>query len=66
MLHDAIFQPQVIHEAPGTVIVGPLLHNDEFSDAIGFFIPVTAVAVLEIFIDAVVSRMASKFFKFGT
>ena len=61
MLHDAVFQPQVIHEASGTVVVSPLLHEDEFADAIGLFMTVLAATVIEIFIDAIISRMAVKF-----
>ncbi len=39
---DSIFQSQVVHEAAGTVIVGPFLDNDQLLDAIGlaaFVIP---------------------------
>ena len=59
MLYDAVFQSQVIHEAPGPMIVGPLLHQDEFADAIGLLGAEWAMTVLEIFIDAVESWMVA-------
>ena len=41
------------------MIVGPLLHKNESADAIGLFVSVLAVAVLEIFKYAVVTWMVA-------
>ena len=57
---DAVFQPQVIHEATGPVIVGPFLYNDQFPDAIGFSMLVIPVAVFIILINSIISRMMVK------
>ena len=58
--HDAIFQSQVVHEATGTMIVGPFLHNDQLPDAIGFSVFVIPVAVLIIFINSIIARMMAE------
>ena len=61
MPHDAVFQSQVIHEASGTMVVGPLFDKDKFADAIGLSVFVIAVAVLVILIDTIVARMMAEF-----
>jgi hypothetical protein len=58
---DAIFQSQVIHEASGSMIVGPFLHKDQLPDAIGLSVFVIAVAVLVILINTIVARMMAEF-----
>jgi len=55
--NNAIFQSQVVHEASGAMIVGPLFHKNQLPDAIGLFVFVIAVAVLVILIDSIVARM---------
>jgi len=57
---DAIFQSQVVHEATGAVIVGPLLDKYQFPDAIGLSVFVISVAVLVILIDSIIARMFVK------
>ena len=59
-LYDSIFQPQVVHEAAGTVIVGPFLNNDQLLYAIGLSAFVIPMAVLIILINAIVARMIAK------
>jgi hypothetical protein len=61
MLYNAVFQSQVIHEASGAVIVGPFLHKNQFSDAVGLSVFVIAVAVLVILIDSIGARMMAEF-----
>ena len=61
MLYHAVFQSQVIHEASGTVIVGPFLHKDQLADAVGLSVFVIAAAVLVILIDSIGARMMAEF-----
>ena len=58
---DAVFQSQVIHEASGTMIVGPLLDKYQLPDAIGLSVFVIPAAVLVILINSIVARMAAEF-----
>ena len=60
MLHDAVFQSQVVHEAAGAVIVSPFLDNDQFLYAIGLSAVVIATVVLIVLIDSIVARMMSE------
>jgi hypothetical protein len=58
---DAVFQSQVVHEAPWAVIVGPLFHSNQLPDAIGLPVFEIAVAVLVIFVNSIVARMVAEF-----
>ena len=57
---DSIFQSQVVHEAAGTVIVGPFLDNDQLLYAIGLSAFVIPVVVLIILINSIIARMMLK------
>lgn len=57
---DAIFQSQVVHEAPGTMIVGPFLHQDQLADAIGLTVFQIPLAVLIIIINSIIARVVAE------
>ena len=59
--NDAIFQSQVVHEASGAMIVGPLLDKYQFPDTIGLSVFVISVAVLVILVNSIVARMIAEF-----
>ena len=60
MLHDPIFQPQMVHEAAGPVIVCPFLDNNQLPDAVGLPAIVGPMAVLKIFKDSIIAWMMVK------
>lgn len=60
MLHDTIFQPQMVHEAAGSVIVCPFLDNNQLPDAVRLPAIVIPIAVLKIFKDPIIAWMMVK------
>jgi hypothetical protein len=57
---DSVFQPQVVQEPGGAVVVGPLFHNDQLSDAIGRTGSFIRMHILIIFIYPIISRMMAE------
>jgi hypothetical protein len=57
---DSVFQPQVVQEPGGAVVVGPLFHNDQLSDAIGRTGSFSRMHNLIIIIYPVISRMMAE------
>ena len=57
---DSVFQPQVIQEAGGTMIVSPDLDHDQFSDAIGAAQSALRVQIFKILVYAIITRRMLK------
>jgi len=58
---DSVFQPQVIQETGGAVVVGPLFHNDQLSDAIGSVAgSFIRMHILIIIINPIIQRMMAE------
>ena len=60
MLHDTIFQSQVVHEAARPVIVSPFLDNNQLPNAVGLSAIIVTIAVLKIFKDSIIPWMMVK------
>lgn len=57
---DSIFQPQVVQETGGPVVVGPLFHNDQLSSAIGATGSVSRIHIFIVIIHAIISRVMAE------
>ena len=60
MSDDTVLQPQVIQETGRAVVVSPLFHNDQLSNAIGLAGSVSRMHIFIIIIHTIISRVMTE------